>query len=215
MTSGGKRERDAAGVMLRAGRTQIRLNQDDWKKGPTARRESVVPSISTPPGNVDEIANPGQERLGITPQVGPSRHRVDEPRVRGQRSERLPADDFFGSVGIKREDMRRTIVGAQVSMDGVMQAPVCTDEDLDEGIQVRRLGCALFDQEFGEGIDRLSEEILFPARPDLRDFRGVLAVLRRKGCLRRHRETSRKIKKYAVSCSGEVDTSVSIPCRRP
>jgi catechol 2,3-dioxygenase-like lactoylglutathione lyase family enzyme len=29
------------GVMLRAGKIQIGLNQDDWKKGPTARRESA------------------------------------------------------------------------------------------------------------------------------------------------------------------------------
>jgi hypothetical protein len=37
--------------MLRAGRTQIGLNQDDWKKGIGVRL-----SISTTPGNVDEIA---------------------------------------------------------------------------------------------------------------------------------------------------------------
>jgi uncharacterized glyoxalase superfamily protein PhnB len=46
------------GVMLRAGRTQIGLNQDDWKKGRDRNKGiGVRLSISTPtPGNVDEIA---------------------------------------------------------------------------------------------------------------------------------------------------------------
>ena len=45
------------GVMLRAGRTQIGLNQDDWKKGRDRKKGvGVRLSISTTPGNVDEIA---------------------------------------------------------------------------------------------------------------------------------------------------------------
>ena len=45
------------GVMLRAGRTQIGLNQDDWKKGRDRKKGiGVRLSISTPPGHVDEIA---------------------------------------------------------------------------------------------------------------------------------------------------------------
>ena len=44
------------GVMLRAGRTQIGLNQDDWKKGRDRKKGiGVRLSISTPQ-NVDEIA---------------------------------------------------------------------------------------------------------------------------------------------------------------
>ena len=44
------------GVMLRAGSTQIGLNQDDWKKGRDRKKGMGVRlSISTP-GNVDEIA---------------------------------------------------------------------------------------------------------------------------------------------------------------
>ena len=46
------------GVMLRAGKIQIGLNQDDWKKGRDRQKGiGVRVSISTPtPGNVDEIA---------------------------------------------------------------------------------------------------------------------------------------------------------------
>ena len=45
------------GVMLRAGRTQIGLNQDDWKKGRDRKKGvGVRLSISTTPGHVDEIA---------------------------------------------------------------------------------------------------------------------------------------------------------------
>jgi uncharacterized glyoxalase superfamily protein PhnB len=45
------------GVMLRAGRTQIGLNQDDWKKGRDRKKGlGVRLSISTTRGNVDELA---------------------------------------------------------------------------------------------------------------------------------------------------------------
>ena len=45
------------GVMLRAGRSQIGLNQDDWQKGRDRKKGiGVRLSISTTPGHVDEIA---------------------------------------------------------------------------------------------------------------------------------------------------------------
>jgi uncharacterized glyoxalase superfamily protein PhnB len=45
------------GVMMRAGKTQIGLNQDDWKKGRDRTKGAGVRlSISTTAGNVDEIA---------------------------------------------------------------------------------------------------------------------------------------------------------------
>ena len=53
------------GVMLRAGKTQIGLNQDDWKKGRDRKKGiGVRLSISTP-GNVDEIAKRAKH-AGIT-----------------------------------------------------------------------------------------------------------------------------------------------------
>jgi len=54
------------GVMLRAGRTQIGLNQDDWKKGRDRKKGiGVRLSISTPAGGVDEIAKRAKN-AGIT-----------------------------------------------------------------------------------------------------------------------------------------------------
>ena len=53
------------GVMLRAGKTQIGLNQDDWKKGRDRKKGiGVRLSISTP-GSVDEIAKRAKQ-AGIT-----------------------------------------------------------------------------------------------------------------------------------------------------
>jgi len=55
------------GVMLRAGKTQIGLNQDDWKKGRDRKKGiGVRMSISTStPGSVDEIAKRAKN-AGIT-----------------------------------------------------------------------------------------------------------------------------------------------------
>ena len=53
------------GVMLRAGKSQIGLNQDDWKKGRDRKKGiGVRLSISTP-GSVDEIAKRAKN-AGIT-----------------------------------------------------------------------------------------------------------------------------------------------------
>jgi uncharacterized glyoxalase superfamily protein PhnB len=54
------------GVMLRAGKTQIGLNQDDWKKGRDRKKGiGVRLSIETTPGHVDEIAKRARN-AGIT-----------------------------------------------------------------------------------------------------------------------------------------------------
>ena len=55
------------GVMLRAGKTQLGLNQDDWKKGRDRKKGiGVRLSISTStPGSVDEIAKRAKN-AGIT-----------------------------------------------------------------------------------------------------------------------------------------------------
>jgi uncharacterized glyoxalase superfamily protein PhnB len=54
------------GVMLRAGKTQISLSQDDWKKGRDRKKGiGVRLSISTTPGNVDEMAKRAKS-AGIT-----------------------------------------------------------------------------------------------------------------------------------------------------
>jgi uncharacterized glyoxalase superfamily protein PhnB len=54
------------GVMLRAGQTQIGLNQDDWKKGRDRNKGiGVRLSISTTPSAVEEIARRARN-AGIT-----------------------------------------------------------------------------------------------------------------------------------------------------
>jgi uncharacterized glyoxalase superfamily protein PhnB len=54
------------GVMMRAGKTQIGLNQDDWKKGRDRKKGiGVRLAIQTTPGNVDEIARRARN-AGIT-----------------------------------------------------------------------------------------------------------------------------------------------------
>ena len=54
------------GVMMRAGQTQIGLNQDDWKKGRDRQKGvGVRLSISTTRGHVDEIARRAKH-AGIT-----------------------------------------------------------------------------------------------------------------------------------------------------
>jgi uncharacterized glyoxalase superfamily protein PhnB len=54
------------GVMMRAGRTEIGLSQDDWKKGRDRQKGiGVRLSISTTPGHVDEIAKRAKD-AGLT-----------------------------------------------------------------------------------------------------------------------------------------------------
>ena len=54
--------------------------------------------------------------------------------------------------------MRKIIVGAQVSMDGIMQAPGGPTEDPTKGFRFGGWVMPYFDQEFGEEIDRLFSE---------------------------------------------------------
>jgi catechol 2,3-dioxygenase-like lactoylglutathione lyase family enzyme len=44
------------GVMMRAGKTQIGLNQDDWKKGRDRKKGIGLRIMISTPQNVDEIA---------------------------------------------------------------------------------------------------------------------------------------------------------------
>jgi len=53
------------GVMLRAGQSQIGLNQDDWKKGRDRKKGVGVRLSISAPGSVDEIAKRAKN-AGIT-----------------------------------------------------------------------------------------------------------------------------------------------------
>lgn len=105
--------------------------------------------------------------------------------------------------------MRKLIVGAQVSMDGVMQSPGGPTEDPTQGFRFGGWSMAYFDEVAGEEIQRLFEEKydlllgrktyeIFAAYwpyqdEDDADFGGIA-------------KTFNRVKKYAVSRSGEVDT---------
>jgi dihydrofolate reductase len=105
--------------------------------------------------------------------------------------------------------VRKIIVGAFVSMDGVMQAPGGPTEDPTKGFKFGGWVVPYFDQEFGEEVDRVFKEkfdlllgrktyeILAAYWPyyDENAPHGGIAKL------------FKDIKKYAVSRSGEVDTS--------
>ena len=105
--------------------------------------------------------------------------------------------------------MRKIIVGAFVSMDGVMQAPGGPTEDPTRGFKFGGWVVPFFDPEFGEEVDRL-----FRDKPDLLLGRKTYEIFAAywpyydedapDGGIAR---LFNQIKKYPVSRSGEVDTS--------
>jgi dihydrofolate reductase len=105
--------------------------------------------------------------------------------------------------------MRKMIVGAQVSMDGVMQAPGAPTEDPSKGFKFGGWAMPYFDQEFGEELDRVFKEkfdlllgrktyeifaAYWPYQDEAAPHGGIAKLFN-------------DIKKYAVSRSGEVETS--------
>src|SRR5258705_13504957 len=65
---------------------------------------------------------------------------------------------FFPSPRNNGVTMRKIIVGAQVSLDGVMQAPGGPSEDPTKGFKFGGWAVAYFGQEFREEVDRLFNE---------------------------------------------------------
>ena len=105
--------------------------------------------------------------------------------------------------------MRKIIVGAMASMDGVMQAPGGPTEDPTNGFEFGGWVMPYFDQEFGEELDRLfNEEFdLLLGRKTYEIFAAYWPYYDEDapdgGIAKRFNE----IRKYVVSRSGEVDTS--------
>jgi dihydrofolate reductase len=105
--------------------------------------------------------------------------------------------------------MRKIIVGAQVSMDGVMQAPGGPTEDPTRGFELGGWAMPYVDEVFGEEIDRVFSDKfdLLLGRKTYEIFAaywpyydegapdGGIATL------------FNKVKKYVVSRTGKVDTS--------
>src|SRR5258705_5913119 len=104
--------------------------------------------------------------------------------------------------------MRKIIVGAMVSMDGVMQAPGGPTEDPTKGFKFGGWQMPYFDQEFGEELDRV-----FNKKFDLLLGRKTYEIFAAywpyndENAPHGIAKLFNEIKKYAGSRSGQVDTS--------
>ena len=104
--------------------------------------------------------------------------------------------------------MRKIIVGAQVSMDGVMQAPGGSWEDPTKGFSFGGWAMPYFNQEFGEEIDHIFQNFdLLLGRKTYEIFAGYWPYYDEESDHGSIATLFNDIKKYVVSRSGEVDTS--------
>ena len=104
--------------------------------------------------------------------------------------------------------MRKIIVGAMVSMDGVMQAPGGPTEDPTKGFKFGGWVMPYYDQEFGEELDRIFKNFdLLLGRKTYEIFAGYWPYYDDSGSDSSIAKRFNEIKKYVVSHSGDVDTS--------
>src|SRR5437773_9167268 len=104
--------------------------------------------------------------------------------------------------------MRKIIVGAQVSMDGVMQAPGGPTEDPTKGFKFGGWVMPYFDQEFGEELDRVFKDKfdLLLGRKTYEIFAAYWPYYEEDAPHGSVAKAFKDIRKYVVSRSGEVDT---------
>src|SRR5438270_4333591 len=104
--------------------------------------------------------------------------------------------------------MRKIIVGAQVSMDGVMQAPGGPTEDPTGGFKFGGWSMAYWSKEAGEEIDRLFKEKfdLLLGRKTYEIFAAYWPYYQEDAPAGGIAKTFKEAKKYVVSRAGEVDT---------
>ena len=105
--------------------------------------------------------------------------------------------------------MRKIIVGAMVSIDGVMQAPGGPTEDPTKGFKFGGWVMPHFDPEFGEELDRIFNQNfdLLLGRKTYEIFAAYWPYYDEGGSDSGIAKRFNEIRKYAVSRSGEVDTS--------
>src|SRR5262245_20855323 len=105
--------------------------------------------------------------------------------------------------------MRKIIVGAQVSMDGIMQAPGGPSEDPTKGFKFGGWVMPYFDPVFGEEVDRLFEEKfdLLLGRKTYEIFAAYWPYYDATAAHGSIATLFKDIGKYVVSRSGDVDTS--------
>jgi dihydrofolate reductase len=104
--------------------------------------------------------------------------------------------------------MRKIIVGAQVSMDGVMQAPGGPTEDPTKGFKFGGWSMAYWSEEAGEEIQRLFQEKfdLLLGRKTYEIFAAYWPYYKEDAPAGGIAKAFKVAKKYVVSGSGEVDT---------
>jgi dihydrofolate reductase len=105
--------------------------------------------------------------------------------------------------------MRKIIVGAQVSMDGVMQAPGGPTEDPTRGFKFGGWSIPYFNEEAGEEIQRLFKEKfdLLLGRKTYEIFAAYWPYYEEDADYGSIAKTFKVARKYVVSRAGEVDTS--------
>ena len=105
--------------------------------------------------------------------------------------------------------MRKIIVGAMVSIDGVMQAPGGPAEDPAKGFKFGGWAMPHFDQEFGDELDRLFGEKfdLLLGRKTYEIFAAYWPYYDEDAPHGGIAKLFKEIKKFVVSRSGDVDTS--------
>src|SRR6266513_564511 len=104
--------------------------------------------------------------------------------------------------------MRKIIVGAMVSLDGVMQSPGGPAEDPTKGFKLGGWQLPYFDEEFAEELDRVLKNFdLLLGRKTYEIFAGYWPYADKNAPHGGIAKLFNEIKKYAVSRSGEVDTS--------
>lgn len=104
--------------------------------------------------------------------------------------------------------MRKIIVGAQVSIDGVMQAPGGPWEDPTKGFKFGGWVMPYFDQVFGEEVDRVLEHCdLLLGRKTYEIFAAYWPYYDEDAPAGWIAKLFNNIEKYVVSRSGDVDTS--------
>jgi dihydrofolate reductase len=102
--------------------------------------------------------------------------------------------------------MRKIIVGAQVSLDGVMQAPGGPTEDPTKGFKFGGWAMPYFDPVFGEEIDRLFKNFdLLLGRKTYEIFAGYWPYQDEGASHGGIARMFNDVKKYVVSRSGDVE----------
>src|SRR5205085_8783017 len=104
--------------------------------------------------------------------------------------------------------MRKIIVGAQVSIDGVMQAPGGPTEDRSKGFKFGGWAMPYFGREFAEELNRLFKEKfdLLLGRKTYEIFAAYWPYYQEDAPAGSIAKAFKVAKKYVVSRSGEVDT---------